>query len=341
MNKFINLIIIFSIITIFGGVLGCTNIVDKAGYVKKEKVEKEIAQLKIDQVKALEVKEKEIIEAKDALLNKVRDNFQETSNYLYGAKIASDFKTEKFRIDNILDWNLKTAMGYAPPPTSKAILERMEEVKKELDEAKVSNEDLKKKYDIKAKEAEDAKLSELKKEEEVKKKIQEKIEQEKLYNAKLQEKQSDLNQTNDKLIAEERKAKEKAKDEEETKRTIIYIFSGLAVLCAVGAYFLRSIECVIGAAACLGVVLAVPFIKIWMILSFGIAALVIISLPFLKRFLDEESIADNSVGAIQEIRNESETLYKEKIKPKLEDWFKDKPKLHKKVEKKVKKLNVK
>jgi F0F1-type ATP synthase membrane subunit b/b' len=234
MKKLVNLVIIFSILTLIGATSGCSTIVDKAGYVKKEKVEKEIEQLKKEKIQALEEKEKQIVEAKDALLQKVRDNFQETSNYLYGAKIASDFKTDKFRIDNILDWNLKTAMGYAPPPTSKAILERMEEVKKELDEVKVSNEDLKKKYDIKAKEAEVAKLAELKKEEEVKKKEQEKIEQEKIYNIKLGEKQEDLNKTNDKLIDEERKAKEKAQNEEETKRTIIYIFSGLAVVMQAG-----------------------------------------------------------------------------------------------------------
>lgn len=59
-----------------------------------------------------------------------------------------------------------------------------------------------------------------------------------------------------------------------------------------------------------------------------------------KEFVQEKSIANNAVGAIQELRNYEPELYM-KIKPYLEDWFKDTPELKEVVEAKVKLLNLK
>lgn len=320
---------------------GCSTVFNKAGYVKKEQVEQQIAQLKVDRESAVSTREKEISYAKDQLLKQVKDNFQETSNYLYGAKLASDFKANKLRIDNLIDYRLNTAISFAPAPTAKAIQEQMVVLRQELDEARVTNEDLKKKYDAKVQQADLAKADELKKEAQITQKEREKTEQVAFYTAAIEKKQLEYNKVNDDLITKEAQRADKAQSEESLKKTLIYILAALGALCAVGAYFLRSIECVIGAAVCIGLAMAIPLIKPWMVITGLISAIVILSIPFIKKYLDEKDMADRSIGAVQEIRNESEMLYQKKIKPKLDDWFEDRKNLHDKVETKIRRLNLK
>lgn len=320
---------------------GCSTVFNKIGYVEKEAAKQALIQANQEKQVAVENKEKEISAAKDALINQIKSNFQNTSNFLYGAKLASDFKLEKNRLDDILDLRLKTAMGYAPAPTPEAVLSQMESLKEELDELKVSNAELKKRYDAQVIEAQAAKAAEQQKEKELKDKEKEKLAEIEKYNKLIAEKQENLNKINDSLLIEQQQKLEKAKDEAALKRTLIYILTVLGVLFAVGAYFLRSIECVIGAGICVGLAMVVPLIKPWMLFT-GLAVCMIgISVPFIRKYLNEKKIADNAVGAIQELRNESEQIYKEKLRPKLTEWFGDDKVLHGAVEKKLKELNLK
>lgn len=320
---------------------GCATMFNKIGYVEKEQAKQALIQANQEKQVAVENKEKEVSAAKDALINQIRSNFQNTSNFLYGAKLASDFKLNKDRIDDVLDYRLTTAMSYAPAPTSEAIQDQMKTLKEELDKVKVSNEDLRKRYDAKSEEARVARLAEQQKEEEVKKKEKEKLEEIEKFNKIIASKQEDLNKINDTLLSEQQQKLEKAQDEAALKRTLIYILTGLAVLFAIGAYFLRSIESVVGAAICIGLAMVVPLIKPWMLFTGFAVCMIGVAVPFLRKYWKEKKIADNAVGAIQEIRNESEQIYKEKIRPKLTEWFGDNKVLHGEVEKKLKDLNLK
>lgn len=60
-----------------------------------------------------------------------------------------------------------------------------------------------------------------------------------------------------------------------------------------------------------------------------------------KDYDKEKKIADNAVGAVQELKYENPEIYNEKLKDKLKDWFKDHPELEQEVEKKLKELNLK
>lgn len=60
-----------------------------------------------------------------------------------------------------------------------------------------------------------------------------------------------------------------------------------------------------------------------------------------KDFAKEKKIADNAIGAIQEVKYENPELYKANIREKLIDWFKDNPELEAVVEQKLKALNLK
>lgn len=60
-----------------------------------------------------------------------------------------------------------------------------------------------------------------------------------------------------------------------------------------------------------------------------------------KEYEKEKKIADNTIGAVQELKYENPEIYQAALKTKLLDWFKDSPELEQEVEKKLKELNLK
>lgn len=59
-----------------------------------------------------------------------------------------------------------------------------------------------------------------------------------------------------------------------------------------------------------------------------------------KQFATVQQIMDNSIGSIQNFRDENPDLYQSTLKKYLEDWNKDYPKLKTQIEKRLKELNV-
>lgn len=60
-----------------------------------------------------------------------------------------------------------------------------------------------------------------------------------------------------------------------------------------------------------------------------------------KIYEQEKKIADNSIGAIQELKYENPTLYSESIRPKLQEWNQNDKQLDSAIEQKLKDLNLK
>jgi len=323
---------------------GCTLfdfVATKTGYDKKEKVELRIKDLKDEREEALRKQAIEINKAKDDYYKQLRENFQNTINWTYGATLASSLKTNKTRLDNILDYRLTTALSFGPAPTPEAIIYQNKLLREELDERKVTDEALAKRYEEKEKEAQAARVSEAAKSERVKA-LEEKIpEIERKYAKEIDDQYEALNKINGDLIALKTREAERMADENSLKKYLIGILCVGAAGAAIGAYFMRSLTLAVVAIFIGGAAIAVPFIKPWMIITAIGAVIIVAGFIAYKQLYEEKIISNGAIGTIQERRNEAEDDYQQNLKPKLKDWFKDAPKLHKKVEDRLKELNLK
>lgn len=335
MKKFLFIIISLVILT------GCSSVATKLGYEKKEKIENQIIQLRKEKDMALEEQAKKINQAKDDYYKQLKDNFQNSINWTYGASLASNLKTNKTRIDELLDYRLNTALRYGPPPSSDAIVEQNRLLKEELDEVRITTEMLSKRYLDKEKEAAVAKASELEKENTISALKEKEIQILKNKQSEIDAWQEKLNKTNtDIQNLQNEKINNDANNQALKKIIIICLLVGGAA-CAVGAYFFRAWELAVGAMVCTGLALIYPFIKPWMVISAMGAVTIFVGIIIYKKFHEEKIMANGAMGTIQEHRNESEESYKTTLKPKLEEWFKNMPKFHKKIEERLKELNLK
>ena len=339
--KTLKIFILLSLSVLFSGCMIMDTLASKAGYEKRDKIELKIDELKKDKEKALIEQEKNIRSADLALLTQTKSNFQQTTNWLYGAFLGSEMITDKNRLDEVINFRLKTALGYSPGPTPEAILDQNKLLKEEINETKITKAELEKRYAAKEKEAETARLAETERAKEVKAAEIKKIELEKAYNDKLNSEQDKLNRANGDLLALKEKQIETSEADSNLKKIMMGWFFAGAALAAIGAYFLRSLELAIGAICLAAAAIAIPFLKTWMVLSAIATIIIVIGFIIYKKYYNEKGIANRAVGAIQEIRNESEQVYQNDIKPKLQDWFKDAGNLTKQVEKKIIELHQK
>jgi hypothetical protein len=324
-------------------ICGCENISLKKHYEEKQKIEQSIVDLKKQYETETEAKIKEVEKSKDLYIAQVMQNFQETANWLYGSFIASNLKETKDRLDTIINLRIKTALSYSPGPTPEAVIEQNKLLQEELNEVKITNQELLSRYSEKEKEAAIARKAEKDLNLEIENKKKELAAVKDQFAKDFAESQTKLNKINDELISANAKLADDNRRKEALQRMQIYIFTGLGVLCGILAALLKTrvIELALGAAGFLALAIAVPFITQLMV-NIGISIIfIVIGIIIYYKFFTEKALADRSIGSIQEIRDHSEVRYKEKYKPILEDWFKDSPDLHKKIEKRLKELNLK
>jgi hypothetical protein len=345
MSKIVQIFLRYLLISIFSLFLliGCSNFAIKKQYEEKQKTELTIIDLKKQHEIETLLKVKEAEQAKDLYIIQLKENFQQTANWIYGAFIASNLKGVKDRLDNIINLRIKTGLSYSPGPTPEAIIEQNRLLQEELNEAKVTNEELSTRYSAKEKEANLAREAEKKLGLEIEQKKKELEEIHVKFNQQISDAQSRLNKINDELIAANARLADDNKRKEALQRLQIYIFTGLGVICGILAAFLktRTIELALGGAGFLALAIAVPFITQLMINIAAAIVFIVIGVMIYRKYFIEKALADRSIGSIQEIRNNSETRYKQKFKAILQDWFKDAPDLHKKVEKRLVELNLK
>lgn len=329
--------------------MSCTildNSMLKMGYKKLEKANNELAQVKAESEKKIKVAEDKVSKEKDNYYNQILSNYQTASNWSYGTWITAQLnkKTYPSRMADVLFLKADSTLKFSLQPTVAAIMEQNKSLLDELDEQKVSNQQLQEKYNKVAQDAQKAreqlkqKESDLQSAEKEKQNIKEQTDKE------IKDAQDKADKEKDKVLQLQNKKIENDKILESIKHKIEYILMGLSVLFILGVVYgpiSFKLESGIGAVVSIALALLVSYIELWMIFTGLGIVVVLIGLSIYLKHNNETKLANNTVGAIQEVRNESEEVYQKTIKPKLEDWFKDAPNLVKKVDGKLKQLNLK
>jgi chemotaxis protein histidine kinase CheA len=303
---------------------GCQTIARKAGYEKIEVATQKIeqarqeSQKKIDDLKAQHVTElNSLVDLKDS-------NAQKAAGDLYGAIIAYETIPEPTRTENVMGLRTKSAYARLPAPSSEQLLKEMEEVKKELSEALTSNEDLKKKYKekeqeaIKAKNEIDAKAQQIEK---IQKDIQTAKDEAAAKERELQDIRSKLQQ--EQLAREQKAADDQARIHKE-KMWIIGTLTFAALASAAAAIFLpvpgMKKNLFLFAGICMAIAVAVPFIKMWMVVvTFAVCA-VIFGAPLLRNYYLEYKDATATYRAIQRNKERDPNGFKAGLAVDLAQW---------------------
>lgn len=330
---------------------GCANMLDNYPVFKPKK-DWENEKLKIQQeyaaktdatIKDIELKQR------DKDLN-MQANLQKASGLAYGILQLSEIKPnqERTRPDNLINFKSKELVTRLPDLPGEEILKINDELRKELDEKNTTLQQLQKNYSQALEQSQKDKLAlkQINEEIELKKQELQSIEKQKT-SAELQ--LADQRQKAD--AAEKAKLAELAKNEESKKELIKYlikIFVGVGVLCAVGAYAMRSLMLAGAAALAFGLSVSIAFIETWMIILAGCLILITIVAGIgyklyqtHKNEINEKELSDRLVGSIQNFKEKiGSDEFKTKLGVHIEDWIKDKPELRSTIDKKLKDLNL-
>lgn len=277
-------------------------------------------------------------------------NLRKASGLAYGIMQLSEIKlqSERTRPDNLINFKSKELVTRLPDLPGEEILRINEELRKELDEKNTTLQQLQKSYN--------QALEQSQKDKQALQQINDEINAKKLEleNIDKQKTKAEL------LLAEQRhkadeaeksKLAQQAKSEESRKELIKYlikIFVGVGVLCAIGAYAMRSFILGGAAAIAFGLSVSIAFIETWMIILAGCLILITIVAGIgyklyqtHKNELNEKELANRLVGGIQNFKEKiGNEKFKADLAPHIEDWLKDKPELKSTIDKKLKELNL-
>ena len=299
---------------------GCLTPFEKVGYIRKDRVEAQIQNLKQAQREELDKKIQEISVAKDGLIAQIRKNFQDSVNSLYGAHIGLELIPDKDRLWQIIDNRVNASLAFGPAPTTEAILEQNQLLKEELDEKRISNEALEKRYQIKLTEADNAKKIEKEREETIRQKEAEMTAIKQTHKNELDAKQQELNNINDALIASERKRGEDKSYIEKNKRLIMSVCGVLALASLAGAIWspVSKREFGIFAAVLGAITIIIPFVQpAHVAIGAGLIFLVVIGL-IIKKYGVAQKSSENLINFVQTIKDTKPAIY-DQIKDDLID----------------------
>ncbi len=297
-------------------------IASKAGYDKRTKVENQIDKLKQDRETALSKQASDITTAKQREYDALKGNFQSAANWTYGASLASNMKTGKTRLDDIIDYRLTTALSYGPGPTPAAIVEQNKLLREELDTAKLSNEALAKRYEDKEKEAQNARAAEAQRTKEVEALQTKRIETERLFAQGIEAKSNELNRVNGDLLTLKEAQLTNAKSTQAFKTKASAALGILALLCLAGTIWSPVFKSNLAlAAAILGLAsVSVWYIEGWMILVAVGLVFAAITVYVLRKHHIESKTATNVYRAVEAFKTEAKDQYDTLLKPKLSEW---------------------
>jgi hypothetical protein len=291
-------------------------------FVKRSTLETRITELGVEKEKAVKDAVQNVIQTKDAQIQSIGLNFQKTSDWLYGTRIALDLFEPKARLWDITSNRLDTAVSYAPAPSREALIEQMKTLKEELDETKVSNEELNSRYNKAREDAAIAIRIQEEKTVEAQNAVRKLTETELEWEKRVNSVQSELIDVQ-KLIQANSDEK-KAQDEWRRKqiRWIMGVTGVAALACLAGAIFVPVMKKELGVlAGILGATtILLPFVTpFYATIALGTVFIGVLGTISYKFFLSDKT-NKAVIRAVQEHKEEDPKGFKEKLAPKLENW---------------------
>jgi hypothetical protein len=291
-------------------------------YVKRTTLENKITELGIQKEQAIKVATQDIIQKKNVEISSITLNFQNTADWLYGSRLALDLFEPKGRLWDITSNRLNTAASYAPPPSREALIEQVKTLKEELDESKVSNEELSARYN---KAREDAVIAvqtqeaaKIEAENAVRKLTETELEWEK----KIGGVQLELIEAQKKIQADSDEKKRQDEWRRAQIQKLMYVSGGLSLLALAGAIFIPVAKRELGSLAAIlgGITVLLPFVTPFQAsLVFGIGLALVLFVILRKLFIKDKS--EKAVyRAVQEYKTEKPGDFNVNLAPKLENW---------------------
>lgn len=317
-------IIFLSAIILF--LSGC-GLVDKAalklGYENKTATEIKLTELQKEHVEVITEKTKEVEEKYSDLLNQTKSNYQQSSNWIYGASLASDLKFDKNRLDDVLDYRIKTAVSYSLAPTQEALVEQNRLLKEELDENKVSNEELATRYGQIQEEAVQAQNLLAERDAELIRAQQERLDLESQYMTQIGELKDQLILESNKIIDLEKARADDRKAIQAAKLKASFVLGGFAIAALAGAIYspIGKDKCAIFSGILGAAAVGVWYIQPWMI-GVGVCGALLLVVGIILYSWNREKIkARGSMWTIQKIRETNPEVHENVAKKELKDWF--------------------
>jgi hypothetical protein len=291
-------------------------------FIKRSTLETKITELGVEKEKAIKDAVQNVIQTKNAEIQSVRINFQNSADWIYGTRIALDLFEPKARLWDVTSNRLDTAASYAPPPSREALIEQMKTLKEELDETRVSNDELNNRYNKAREDAAIAVQIQEKKTVEAQNAVQKLTETELEWEKRVNAVQSELIDVQ-KLIQANSDEK-KAQDEWRRKqiRWIMGVTGVLSLVALAGTIFIPVMKKELGTlAGILGATtILLPFVTpLYAAIALGTVFAGVLGIVSYK-FLLSDKANKAVIRAVQEHKEEDPEGFKTTLAPKLENW---------------------
>ena len=306
--------ILFSFFFVLMG--GCSSIASKYNYIKKDKVETQISELKKEYNIKLNDNQSKIEKTYNDIIDKQNKNSQEANVNVYGIINLSGIKDNKGRIDNLIEFKSRAAFKLLPPPTPEQLIAENDNIKKELDETRVSLSDLTEKYSKieieNSKRASEVAMAN----KDLEKLKEDKIKIDKEFAAKEHDLQEVRNKLNKEELSNSAKREADLKSDKEMRAKIAYGAAAFgAILILLGLMILKSPLMAMLGGGSIAFSLFVATAPQWVL--WGVPLILFVGggvILFLK-YRKEKMIGDGNIRAIQRFKEVAKDKYDEILKP--------------------------
>ncbi len=253
---------------------------------------------------------------------------QAAADYLFkGFATYGTLKTPT-RPEMVMGQSINQTSAQLPAATPAAQAAAFKALQTELDETKVSTEQLKAQYEVelgKARAEGDAKAKALA---DTTAKLQQVDAQRVEVLTKANQTERALQSKKDEARAAELASKQKqlddAKHNEKVKMWLMGILLAAAAACGIGAAFLPipalKTKLIVGAAVCGGAALAIPFIEPWMVMVAIVVCILAVAAWAINDYRHEHADATDTYRALNEVKQKATAEFKAVVAPILSEW---------------------